>query len=105
MDRIYDQRIKGYHPITSPKALTSALPLGQGQKTVLDARQQIQQILEGKSTKKLMVVGPCSIHDSEAALEYASRLKKVADKCDKLLIVMRAYFEKPRTTVGWKGFI
>ena len=48
MDRIYDQRIKGYHPITSPKALTSAIPLGQGQKTVLDARQQIQQILEGK---------------------------------------------------------
>ncbi len=105
MERIYDQHIKGYHPIISPKELTSKLPLGQGRKTVLDARYQIQQILEGKSSKKLLVVGPCSIHDSEAALEYARRLKAVADKCDKLLIVMRAYFEKPRTTVGWKGFI
>ncbi|MEO5926223.1 MAG: 3-deoxy-7-phosphoheptulonate synthase [Bryobacteraceae bacterium] len=105
MERTYDNHIKGYHPITSPKALTSAFPLGQGQQTVLDARHQIQQILEGKSKKKLMVVGPCSIHDPGAALEYAVRLKAVADKCDKLLIVMRAYFEKPRTTVGWKGFI
>jgi len=105
MERIYDQHIKGYHPIISPKELTSKLPLGQGQKTVLDARYQIQQILEGKSSKKLLVVGPCSIHDSEAALDYARRLKAVADKCDKLLIVMRVYFEKPRTTVGWKGFI
>lgn len=105
MERIYDQHIKGYHPIISPKELTSRLPLGQGSKTVMEARQEIQQILAGKSNKKLMVVGPCSIHDPEAALEYARRLKKVADKCDKLLIVMRAYFEKPRTTVGWKGFI
>ena len=74
MERIFDQHIKGYHPITSPKALTAALPLGQGQKAVLDARHQIQQILEGKSSKKLMVVGPCSIHDTGAAIEYARRL-------------------------------
>ncbi|MEQ1886311.1 MAG: 3-deoxy-7-phosphoheptulonate synthase [Bryobacteraceae bacterium] len=105
MERIYDQHIKGYHPIISPKALWSKLPLGQGSKTVLSARHEIQQILEGKSKKKLLVVGPCSIHDSEAALDYARRLKAVAEKCDQLLIVMRAYFEKPRTTVGWKGFI
>ncbi len=105
MERIYDQHIKGYHPIVSPKELNKKLPLGLGQKTVLNARQEIQQILEGKSRKQLIVVGPCSIHDPEAAIEYATRLKAVADKCDKLLIVMRAYFEKPRTTVGWKGFI
>lgn len=105
MERIFDQHIKGYHPIISPKELFARIPLGQGSKTVMEARQQIQQILEGKSNKKLIVVGPCSVHDPEAALEYARRLKKVADKCDKLLIVMRAYFEKPRTTVGWKGFI
>ncbi|MEQ1949155.1 MAG: 3-deoxy-7-phosphoheptulonate synthase [Bryobacteraceae bacterium] len=105
MERIYDQHIKGYHPIISPKALWSKLPLGQGSKTVLSARHQMQQILDGTSKKKLLVVGPCSIHDSEAALDYARRLKTVADKCDQLLIVMRAYFEKPRTTVGWKGFI
>ncbi len=60
---------------------------------------------EGVVQQQLLVVGPCSIHDPEAALEYARRLKSVADRCDKLLIVMRAYFEKPRTTVGWKGFI
>ena len=105
MERIYDQHIKGYHPIVSPKELNHKLPLGPGQKTVLHARHEIQQILEGKSRKQLIVVGPCSIHDPQAALEHASRLKAVADKCDKLLIVMRAYFEKPRTTVGWKGFI
>ena len=105
MERVYDSHIKGYNPIISPKELNNRLPLGQGRDTVLRARHEIQRILEGKSKKKLMVVGPCSIHDSEAALEYASKLKAVADKCDRLLILMRAYFEKPRTTVGWKGFI
>lgn len=105
MERVYDSHIKGYNPIISPKELNNRLPLGQGRDTVLRARHEIQKILEGKSKKKLMVVGPCSIHDSEAALEYASKLKAVADKCDQLLILMRAYFEKPRTTVGWKGFI
>jgi 3-deoxy-7-phosphoheptulonate synthase len=105
MKRTFDQHIKGYHPIISPKELMDKLPLGRGRQTVLDARREIEQILEGQSNKKLLVVGPCSIHDPEAALEYARRLKAVADRCDKLLIVMRAYFEKPRTTVGWKGFI
>ena len=105
MERIYDQHIKGYHQITTPKELIGRLPLGQGSKTVMAARHEIQQILSGKSDRKLIVVGPCSIHDPEAALDYARRLKKVADQCPKLLIVMRAYFEKPRTTVGWKGFI
>ena len=105
MERIYDQHIKGYHPIISPRELTGRLPLGQGSQTVMSARHEIQQILAGNSDRKLIVVGPCSIHDPEAALDYARRLKKVADQCPKLLIVMRAYFEKPRTTVGWKGFI
>src|SRR6202158_5643904 len=105
MERTFDQHIKGYHPIISPKELMGKLPLGRGRKTVLDARHEIEQILDGESNKKLVVVGPCSIHDSEAALEYARRLKAVADRSDKLLIVMRAYLEKPRTTIGWKGFI
>ncbi len=105
MKRTFDQNIQGYHPIISPKALMEKLPLGRGRKTVLAARQEIERILRGESGRKLLVVGPCSIHDPEAALEYARRLKAVADKCDKLLIVMRAYFEKPRTTVGWKGFV
>src|SRR5579863_2630615 len=105
MERTFDQHIKGYHPIISPKELMGKLPLGRGRKTVLDARHEIEQILDGESNKKLLVVGPCSIHDPKAALEYARRLKAVADRCDKLLIVMRVYLEKPRTTVGWKGFI
>jgi 3-deoxy-7-phosphoheptulonate synthase len=101
----YDQHIRGYHSIISPRQLADHFPLGHGRNTVLEARHQIQQILEGTSQKKLLVVGPCSIHDPEAALVYASKLKAVADQSDQLLIVMRAYFEKPRTTVGWKGFI
>ena len=105
MERTFDQHIKGYHPIISPKELMSKLPPGRGRKTVLDARHEIERILEGGSGRKLVVVGPCSIHDPAAALDYAGRLKSVADRCDKLLIVMRTYFEKPRTTVGWKGFI
>jgi 3-deoxy-7-phosphoheptulonate synthase len=105
MERIFDQHIKGYHPIISPRELFARIPLGQGSTTVMRARHEIQAILEGRSGKKLLVVGPCSIHDPEAALDYARRLKGAADRCPHLLILMRAYFEKPRTTVGWKGFI
>ena len=72
MQRTFDQHIKGYHPIVSPKELMGQLPLGRGRKTVLDARHEIEQILEGESNKKLLVVGPCSIHDSEAAVEMNS---------------------------------
>jgi 3-deoxy-7-phosphoheptulonate synthase len=105
MERIFDQHIKGYHPIISPRELFARIPLGQGSTTVMRARHEIREILEGRSGKKLLVVGPCSIHDPEAALDYARRLKGAADRCPHLLILMRAYFEKPRTTVGWKGFI
>lgn len=73
---------------------------------VLDTRKEIRDILQKKSTKKIFVVGPCSIHDVEAAKDYGRQLKKIADKVkDKILVVMRVYFEKPRTTVGWKGLI
>lgn len=75
-------------------------------KLVLDTRKEIRDILQKKSTKKIFVVGPCSIHDVEAAKDYGRQLKKIADKVkDKILVVMRVYFEKPRTTVGWKGLI
>jgi 3-deoxy-7-phosphoheptulonate synthase len=74
--------------------------------TVTNARQAIHRVLHGADDRLLAVVGPCSIHDSKAALEYAARLKKAADHhAADLLLVMRVYFEKPRTTVGWKGFI
>src|SRR5258708_27419544 len=74
--------------------------------TVTNARQAIHRVLHGADDRLLAVVGPCSIHDSQATLEYAGRLRKAADHhADDLLLVMRVYFEKPRTTVGSKGFI
>jgi len=83
------------HPITDTAAETVAL-----------TRQAVHGILTGKDDRLLVVIGPCSIHDPDAALEYARRLKQVRDElADDLLIVMRVYFEKPRTTVGWKGLI
>jgi 3-deoxy-7-phosphoheptulonate synthase len=73
---------------------------------VVDARKQICDILDNKSDKFIMIVGPCSIHDQDSAIEYAKRLSKLSKEVDdKVLLVMRAYFEKPRTTVGWKGLI
>lgn len=74
--------------------------------TIEEGRRSVQAIVDGKDPRLLVVVGPCSIHDTKAALDYASRLKALADKTrDSLLIVMRVYFEKPRTTTGWKGLI
>ncbi len=71
-----------------------------------DAREQVRNILDGSDHRLLIVVGPCSIHDVVAAEDYARRLKALADELSPhLLIVMRAYFEKPRTTVGWKGLV
>ena len=83
------------------------MPLsGAAAETVQNGRQAIYDIMDGKDHRLFVVVGPCSIHDVEAARDYAARLKKLADEVsDTLLIVMRVYFEKPRTTVGWKGLI
>ena len=73
---------------------------------IADARRQISDIVHGKNDRLLVVVGPCSIHDPDAAIDYAKRLKGLHDQhSDDLFIVMRTYFEKPRTTVGWKGLI
>jgi 3-deoxy-7-phosphoheptulonate synthase len=73
--------------------------------TILTARASIESILSGQSSKLLVIVGPCSIHDPEAAIEYARKLALFSQQSKELLIVMRVYFEKPRTTVGWKGLI
>ncbi len=74
---------------------------------VLHTRQAIRNILHGQDTHRLaVIIGPCSIHDPEAAIQYAEQLKQVADRVsDHLLVLSRTYFEKPRTTVGWKGLI
>ncbi|WP_144393629.1 3-deoxy-7-phosphoheptulonate synthase [Pleionea sediminis] len=99
--------IKREQVITAPLQLKSEIPLSdKGRQTVFQYRQQIGEILEGKDKRVIVVAGPCSIHDIESAKEYALRLKKLHDKYqDKMLVVMRVYFEKPRTTVGWKGLI
>ena len=94
-------------PLISPKKLKEHLPISEtASVTVINSRKAIQQILAGKDQRLLVIVGPCSIHDPEAAQDYAERLKKLADQVSgTILIVMRVYFEKPRTTVGWKGLI
>ena len=93
--------------LITPEKLKQALPMSDAViETVAESRQVIQNILDGKDHRIFVVVGPCSIHDTKAAMEYAHRLRELADKVsDTLYIVMRVYFEKPRTTVGWKGLI
>lgn len=94
-------------PIIAPQDLKQVFPLPlDGATFVNSSRNTIKQILKGKDQRLLVVVGPCSIHDPQAALEYAGRLVKLAEKLQEhLFIIMRVYFEKPRTTVGWKGLI
>lgn len=104
-----DWRIRGYNPLSPPDLLQHEIPLSEVSKaTVLEAREDVTSIVQGTDSRQrlLVIVGPCSIHDPEAALDYADRLLKlkVAYR-DELLIVMRAYLEKPRTTIGWKGLI
>ena len=94
-------------PLLSPGALARQMPItNQGRQEIEYARQCITKILQQKDHRMLCIVGPCSIHDEQSALEYAHRLVRLSDKMkDKLLIVMRTYLEKPRTAIGWKGFI
>ena len=93
--------------LTTPLELKKELPLSdEGRQNVLDFRQELGRIIAGQDKRYLVVCGPCSIHDIEAAKEYALKLKALHDKyADTFMIVMRVYFEKPRTTVGWKGLI
>jgi 3-deoxy-7-phosphoheptulonate synthase len=102
-----DVRIKRLRPLIPPAILIDELPLdAEGAAFVSRSRKEIGDVITGKDRRLLVVVGPCSIHDPEAALEYARRLESQARRlADDLLIVMRTYFEKPRTTVGWKGLI
>lgn len=102
-----DLRIKKTRELVSPESLVGDIPLSAAAaKTVADARAAISAILRGEDERLLVVVGPCSIHDPDAAREYARGLKAAAERlADDLHIVMRVYFEKPRTTVGWKGLI
>tara|TARA_B000000460_G_scaffold215960_1_gene165398 strand:- start:733 stop:1776 length:1044 start_codon:yes stop_codon:yes gene_type:complete len=107
MKRTENLNIVDVFPLTSPKKLKEKLPVSENAAdTVIQARNTIKRVLAGEEKRMLMIVGPCSIHDPEAARDYALRLKKLAvEVSETILIVMRVYFEKPRTTVGWKGLI
>ena len=100
-------RIAGIRPLVPPAILVERLPLPvEGAVTVQRTRREVGRILWGEDDRLLVVVGPCSIHDPDAALEYARRLAPLADELESdLRVVMRVYFEKPRTTVGWKGLV
>lgn len=107
MKRTHDLHVINTVPLPSPAAYKRELPMTEkANQTVVAGREAIQAILGGEDARLIVVVGPCSIHDEAAALEYAERLAALAPAvADQLLLVMRVYFEKPRTTIGWKGLI
>ncbi len=106
-NNVVDQRIDKVVPLVRPADLLGELPLDDDLAgTVLAGRRDVARVLDGADDRLLVVVGPCSVHDPVAALEYADRLAAVADRLsDGLLVVVRVYFEKPRSTLGWKGLI
>ncbi|KAH9480447.1 Phospho-2-dehydro-3-deoxyheptonate aldolase, Phe-sensitive [Psilocybe cubensis] len=107
LSRLENSRVKSTRPLIPPQILQEDLPLTlSAAQTVLQGRLAVERVLRGDDDRLVVVVGPCSVHNVEAAIEYAKLLKEYADTAkDDLLIVMRVYFEKPRTTVGWKGLI
>ncbi|RKP10408.1 3-deoxy-7-phosphoheptulonate synthase [Thamnocephalis sphaerospora] len=107
LNELDDRRIRQIRPLIPPQILIEDLPVsGAAAATIKKGRVDAEKIVRGQDDRLVVVVGPCSIHDTKAALEYARKLKAYADTAAKdLLIVMRVYFEKPRTTVGWKGLI
>ena len=102
-----DVRIESLRPLIPPAILMEELPASEADtQLIAEARAEVARIVTGEDDRLVIVVGPCSIHDPEAGIEYAKRLKPLADALrSDLKIVMRTYFEKPRTTVGWKGLI
>jgi len=105
--KTYDIRVGEFTPLVSPESFKKELPISrQSAQTVLQGRQIIQDIISGKDRRLMVITGPCSIHDEAAAIDYAQRLTDLQSTVnDTIYLVMRVYFEKPRTTVGWKGLI
>lgn len=106
-DSIFAINVLSTEVLITPNELKKKLPSSAiSRKTVLEGRQTVRNILDREDPRLFIVVGPCSIHDEKAALEYAQRLRHLSDRVsDTLFLIMRVYFEKPRTTVGWKGYI
>jgi 3-deoxy-7-phosphoheptulonate synthase len=104
---IENVNVLDFDPMPSPEEIHARVPLSENAtRTVMQGREALRNVLERKDHRLFIVVGPCSIHDPVAGLDYARRLKALADEVsDTLLVVMRVYFEKPRTTTGWKGYI
>jgi 3-deoxy-7-phosphoheptulonate synthase len=107
MRQIQDVHVRATEPLIAPNRLKTEMPVDEGiARTVVEARDTIRAIIVGRDRRMLCIVGPCSIHDPDAAIDYARRLAKLKDQvADQLFVIMRVYFEKPRTTVGWKGLI
>jgi 3-deoxy-7-phosphoheptulonate synthase len=105
--KTYDVNVKEFIPLISPNALKDDMPITpEAARTVISGRRVIQDIIGKKDRRLLVIAGPCSIHDEAAALEYADRLNRLREKVNETIyLVMRVYFEKPRTNVGWKGLI
>ena len=104
---IENVNVTDFDSMPSPEEIHAAVPLSpHSANTVMRGREAVRNILDHKDNRLLVIVGPCSIHDPIAGMDYARRLKALADDVsDTLCIVMRVYFEKPRTTTGWKGYI
>jgi len=101
-----DELVTGYDPLIQPALIRHEIPLtSQAKATISRARRVARDIIQGRDPRILVIVGPCSIHSTKLAIEYASRLAELSKTLDGLFIIMRSYFEKPRTTVGWKGLI
>lgn len=107
INRTDDLRIRGIKEVIAPEEIHKQFPsTDNAQKTVAETRRAIHDILTGQDDRLIIIIGPCSIHDVKAAMEYAGHIKTAREKLgEDLLIIMRVYFEKPRTTVGWKGLI
>jgi len=108
LERIEDRNLTGIRPLIPPRRLKARIPQSvKAAETVVGARNAIRDLIHGRDTRRLAVIaGPCSIHDPEAAVAYARRLQRASEPLQgELAVVMRTYFEKPRTTVGWTGLI
>src|SRR5689334_21400266 len=107
MFRTQNLHVREFVRLPTPREMKAALPMTEAASaTVANSRERIIRILQQQDPRLLVVVGPCSIHDNKGALEYAAKLNALRrDVADQMEIVMRVYFEKPRTTIGWKGLI
>lgn len=107
MERTENLNIRDTVPLVPPEAMKRTLPMNESaNETVVAGREGIRRIMSGDDARMVAILGPCSIHDPEGAMDYARKLKALSDRVkDRILVIMRVYFEKPRTTVGWKGYI